>query len=186
MLSRPQSRRRELGSVGGEARVLKTLLMVGAASFVAISFATGIRTASLGSSKAAVARTEPQDARPGTFSVSAGRDGHFRVDARIAGKAVPMMVDTGATVVALSYEEGRRLGLVSPGDYFDARMSTANGVTRAKRVTLRDIRIGSVRVEDVDAVVMSQGAMDGSLLGMSFLGRLRRLETARNRLTMER
>lgn len=53
-------------------------------------------------------------------------------------------------------------------------------------MVLRDVRIGSVKVDDVAAVVLSPGAMDGALLGMSFLGRLRRLETARDRLVMER
>lgn len=127
-----------------------------------------------------------EDVRAGTVSLKADRDGHFRVDATVGGRKVPMLVDTGATVVALSYETGQSLGLIAGGDRFDATVSTANGTVGAKRVMLRDVRIGSVRVEDVAAVVMSPGAMDGALLGMSFLGRLRRLETARDRLTMER
>jgi aspartyl protease family protein len=127
-----------------------------------------------------------QEPKPGSVSLRADPDGHFRVEASIGGRRVPMLVDTGATVVALSYENGQSLGLVSGGDNFDARVSTANGSVGAKRVVLRDVRIGSVKVDDVAAVVMSPGAMDGALLGMSFLGRLRRLETARDRLLMER
>ncbi|MFL1875565.1 TIGR02281 family clan AA aspartic protease, partial [Hansschlegelia beijingensis] len=104
----------------------------------------------------------------------------------IGGRRVPMLVDTGATVVALSFEQGEALGLVSGGDRFDARVATASGSVGAKRVVLRDVRIGSVKVLDVPAVVLTRGAMNENLLGMSFLGRLRRVETARDRLTLER
>lgn len=127
-----------------------------------------------------------EEPRPGHVSLAAGPDGHFRVDAMIGGRRVPMLVDTGATVVALSYENGQSLGLVSGGDRFDLRVSTANGSVGAKRVVLRDVRIGSVKVDDVPAVVLSPGAMEGALLGMSFLGRLRRMESARDRLVLER
>ncbi len=122
----------------------------------------------------------------GAVTLQADADGHFRVDATIGGRRVPMLVDTGATVVALSFEQGEALGLVSGGDRFDARVTTANGGVGAKRVVLRDVRVGSVKVLDVAAVVLTRGAMNENLLGMSFLGRLRRVETARDRLTLER
>jgi aspartyl protease family protein len=133
-----------------------------------------------------LAPSHVEEPRPGQVSLAAGPDGHFRVDATVGGRRVPMLVDTGATVVALSYEIGEELGLVSGADRFDARVSTANGSVGAKRVVLRDVRVGSVKVDDVAAVVLSPGAMDGALLGMSFLGRLRRMETARDRLVLER
>lgn len=123
---------------------------------------------------------------PGRVVLRADDDGHFRVDATIGGRRAPMLVDTGATVVALSYDTGRELGLISGGDRFDLRVSTANGAVGAKRVVLRDVRIGSVQIRDVAAVVLSEGAMDGALLGMSFLGRLRRMETSGGRMILER
>ncbi|WP_245479758.1 retropepsin-like aspartic protease family protein [Hansschlegelia zhihuaiae] len=160
------------------------LLTVGAAYM-----ATGLIEDALPARPERTAAAPPsrlEEARPGHVSLSAGPDGHFRVDATIGGRRVPMLVDTGATVVALSYENGESLGLVSGGDRFDARVATANGSVGAKRVVLRDVRIGSVKVDDVAAVVLSPGAMDGALLGMSFLGRLRRIESARDRLVLER
>lgn len=167
--------------------MLKVLLTVAAATFGAAFFAHGLlKVGFVGRDAKSAAAAKPDDVRPGQVSLRADRDGHFRVEARVGGKIVPMLVDTGATVVALSYEDGEKLGLIRRGDYFDARMSTANGVASAKRVVLQDVRIGSVKVDDVTAVVMSPGAMDGSLLGMSFLGRLRRIETQRDRLVMER
>lgn len=132
------------------------------------------------------ARAAPEEPRPGFVALKSDDDGHFRVDALVGGRRVPMLVDTGATVVALSHEIGEQLGLVSAQDRYDARVSTANGSVGAKRVVLREVRVGSVGVTEVAAVVLSPGAMDGALLGMSFLGRLRKLETSRDRMTMER
>jgi aspartyl protease family protein len=125
------------------------------------------------------------DVGRGSVILNADRDGHFRVEATIAGRRVPMMVDTGATVVAMSYEQAETLGLVRSGDRFDVPVSTANGTSAAKRVVLRDVRVGSIVVRDVTALVMRPGVMDGNLLGMSFLGRLKRMESSRGRLTLE-
>ena len=166
------------------------IVMIAAAVMVGGAYVAAdlVRVALPGMAAKSVTPAPPkalQEPKPGSVSLRADADGHFRVEASIGGRRVPMLVDTGATVVALSYENGQSLGLVSGGDNFDARVSTANGSVGAKRVVLRDVRIGSVKVDDVAAVVMSPGAMDGALLGMSFLGRLRRLETARDRLVME-
>ncbi|MET0313049.1 MAG: TIGR02281 family clan AA aspartic protease [Hansschlegelia sp.] len=135
---------------------------------------------------AAPPASKPEQESAGRVVLRADPDGHFRVDATIGGRRAPMLVDTGATMVALSYENGRELGLISGGDRFDLRVSTANGTIGAKRVVLRDLRVGSVQIQDVSAVVLSEGAMDGALLGMSFLGRLRRMETSGDRMVLER
>lgn len=168
--------------------MIKVIGTVAAATLVAAFFANGLAKVALAGrdGRSAAAASKPEDVRPGQVSLRADSDGHFRVEARVGGRIVPMLVDTGATVVALSFEDGEKLGLIRRGDYMDVRMSTANGVAGAKRVTLQDVRIGSVKVDDVAAVVMSPGAMDGSLLGMSFLGRLRKVETGRGRMTFER
>jgi aspartyl protease family protein len=167
--------------------IVASAVMVGAAYVAGDALRDGLANGGARQPAPAVAaHAEPVRSSPGSVSLRADADGHFRVDASIGSRKVPMLVDTGATVVALSFENGQRLGLVSASDRFDARVTTANGSVGAKRVVLRDVTIGSVRVTDVAAVVLSQGAMDGALLGMSFLGRLRRLETARDKLVMER
>ena len=163
--------------------VLFAALLTVAAAWLATS---GLRDRLIPPTAAPTATRAVVEDAPGTATLRADADGHFRVDATVGGRRVPMMVDTGATVVALSFEIGQQLGLATNGDRFDVRVSTANGSVGAKRVVLRDVRIGSVKVDDVSAIVMSPGAMDGALLGMSFLGRLRRFETARDRLVMER
>ncbi|WP_020181006.1 TIGR02281 family clan AA aspartic protease [Methylopila sp. M107] len=166
--------------------IVASSVMVGAAYMAGDALRDAIAVGVRPQQPTVVARAEPEQSNAGSVSLRADADGHFRVDASIGSRKVPMLVDTGATVVALSFENGQRLGLVSANDRFDARVSTANGSVGAKRVVLRDVTIGSVRITDVPAVVLSQGAMDGALLGMSFLGRLRRLETSRDKLVMER
>jgi aspartyl protease family protein len=79
------------------------------------------------------------------------------------------MVDTGATTIAMSVADAKRIGL----DYQNGQtvqMSTANGITQGWRVTLNTVRVGDVMVSGVEAVV-SPGGMPYVLLGNSFLSR---------------
>ncbi len=169
--------------------MIKSILLAAALVLAAVFAASSVMRAALpqvASLRTAPSKPAQRDDPPGSVTLRADPDGHFRVDATIGGRRVPMLVDTGATVVALSYEQADSLGLISGADRFDLRVSTANGAVAAKRVVLRDVRIGSVSVPDVSAVVLAQGAMDGNLLGMSFLGRLRRMESSRDSLVLER
>lgn len=118
-------------------------------------------------------------------TLRAGRGGHFHADAHLNGLSMPVLIDTGASVVALTYDDGRRLGVIAPGDRWDMKVQTANGVARAKRVTLDSVRVGGIIVRNVAAVVTDEGAMTTNLLGMSFLNRLGRFEMRDGRLVME-
>ena len=107
--------------------------------------------------------------------LTAGSGGHFLTQGQINGKSAHMVVDTGATVVALSVAEAQRMGL----DYQTGQpvqMSTANGVVAAWRLRLHTVRLGDVTVYDVDAVV-SGGAMPYVLLGNSFLSHFQMTRT---------
>lgn len=104
--------------------------------------------------------------------LKSGQNGHFVVTAQINGRSVKVLVDTGASAVALSYENAQDLGLHPSSLTFDVPVSTANGVTQAARVLLSKIEIDGVRVSDVEGMVLPEGAMNGALLGMSFLGKL--------------
>lgn len=120
------------------------------------------------------------------FRIAADPNGHFLVDALIEGRNVDALVDTGATSVALRYEDARAMGLIRPSDDFDARVSTANGMARARRVRLSRVRVGMITVSDVDALVTEPGALGVNLLGMSFLRRLARFEVKDGTLLLER
>ncbi len=115
----------------------------------------------------------------------ADRDGHVRARARVDGRAFDVMVDTGATLVALTWATGLDLGLVRPGMAMDAPMQTANGRVLGKRVTIPRLEVEGLSVASVDAVVLPAGALATNLLGMSYLSRLRRVEFAQNTLLLE-
>jgi aspartyl protease family protein len=111
-------------------------------------------------------------ARAATTELKAGDNGHYVTDAEINHATIRVMVDTGASAVALSYEDADDAGL-HPGSLdFNVPISTANGQSMAARVVLRSVKIDGVGIDDVEGLVLPEGAMQGSLLGMSFLGRL--------------
>ena len=122
--------------------------------------------------------------RHGTVVVTADRRGHFLVEPIVDGRRVRMLVDTGASAVALSYEDAVSVGIeVAPND-FTVRVNTANGVTQAAPIRIAEIQIGDITVRGVQAVVAKPGALNVSLLGMTFLKRLGGFEIAQGRLTM--
>jgi aspartyl protease family protein len=113
-----------------------------------------------------------------------GRGGHFHANVEINGRTIPMLVDTGASYVALSAEDADRLGVITRPSDFTITMYTANGRAKAAPVRLHAVHIDTLSVYDVDAVVAQPGAMSSSLLGMSFLRRLTRFEAQPDRLRL--
>jgi aspartyl protease family protein len=122
----------------------------------------------------------------GYVRIRADRSGHYVSEVELNGRRFSAIVDTGATLIALRYEDARTLGLITPSDRFAINVNTANGTARAKRVQLRSVRIGSIRIENVEAMVLSEGALGQNLLGMSFLRRLARFEFKKGVLELER
>jgi aspartyl protease family protein len=122
----------------------------------------------------------------GYVRIRSDRSGHYTTDVDFNGRRFRAIVDTGATLIALRYEDARALGLVTPSDRFDIKVSTANGTARAKRVQLRSVRIGSIQLENVEAMVLDEGMLGQNLLGMSFLRRLARFEFKKGVLELER
>ena len=114
----------------------------------------------------------PASVLAASTELKAGTNGHFVTTADINGNAVRVMVDTGATTVALSYEDAQTAGLRPASLDFEIPVATANGIIQAAEVTIRRIEIDNVKIEDVEGMVLPQGAMTGTLLGMSFLSRL--------------
>lgn len=117
-------------------------------------------------------------------TLEADARGHYLTDAQINGHSVAVMVDTGATSVAIRHEDLFRLGLrpMLPSEY-KIPISTANGTAYAARIVLAEVRIGSVRVKNVDALVMPEKVLGTNLLGMSFIRRLSKVDMAGGRLT---
>lgn len=111
--------------------------------------------------------------------------GHFITMADINGRDIKVLVDTGATAVALSYEDAELAGLKPNSLDFDVSISTANGEGKAARVKLRHVMINNVKVRDVEGLVLQEGAMKGTLLGMSFLSRLKSFTVSDGKLILK-
>ncbi|HJV85468.1 MAG TPA: TIGR02281 family clan AA aspartic protease [Noviherbaspirillum sp.] len=112
-----------------------------------------------------------RNAGTGRASVTLKSDsqGHYMVQGQINGGSVRMLLDTGATMIALPASDATRLGI----DYKKGRaayMNTANGVAPAYVVKLNTVKVGDIEINQVDAVVQEQG-LPFILLGMSFLNR---------------
>lgn len=118
------------------------------------------------------------------ISVPAGPNGQFLVDAQVNGVPVTFLVDSGASAVVLSPEDARRVGLQAGQLRFTLRFRTANGVVRAAPVTLRELRIGQLALARLEAVV-NEAPIGVSLLGTSFLGRLRSWQVEGGRLHLD-
>jgi aspartyl protease family protein len=136
----------------------------------------------------AVARTEQSDdnySSPYEVELDAGRHGHFHAEAEINGRYVPVMVDTGASLVALSYRDAEQAGIYLDKKDYTHRINTANGVARVAPVRLDRVSIGGITIDGVDAVVSEPGRLGGSLLGMSFLGRLESVELRSGKMILK-
>ena len=105
-------------------------------------------------------------------------DGHFVATAMIEGNPVKMIVDTGASTVVLRIQDAKRLGINTTGLRYTVPVQTANGSSQAARVKLDGISIGNIRIGNVEALIAKPGTLHQSLLGMSFLSRLRSYEFA--------
>ncbi len=105
----------------------------------------------------------------GEVSVPRAEDGHYYLTLAINDTPVHFMVDTGASSMVLSLQDAEALGIERDSLRFLGEAQTANGVVRTARVTLPLVTLGPFRNEDFSAFV-NEGEMDGSLLGMDYLG----------------
>ena len=107
--------------------------------------------------------------RPASVTLQADGGGHFVTQGQINGGTIRMLVDTGATMIALSASDALRLGI----NYRSGKtgyVNTANGTVPVYVVKLNTVKIGDIELNQVDAVVQESG-LSFALLGMSFLNR---------------
>jgi aspartyl protease family protein len=131
--------------------------------------------------------TAPAANAAGSRAMVVPRDprGHFLVEGRVDGRPINFMVDTGASVIALTAGDAARLGIRPAQRDFIVEVRTANGSVRAAPARLDMVEVGDLIVRDVAAVVLPDGALSDNLLGLSFLSRLRRFEYSDGRLVLE-
>ena len=99
-------------------------------------------------------------------------DGHFHAQIEVGGVAILVLVDTGATVLALTDSDAARAGIRPPDSAFNQRVATAGGWQLVAPVTIDRLRLGNHELSGVQAVVMRGDTMGRSLLGQSVLNRM--------------
>jgi aspartyl protease family protein len=171
---------------------MRQILFLAAAVLVAGAYAAHIADHEVAVNSAPhAAAVQPADAprepvhSGRSLMLDADRQGHFHAEARIDGRHVDFMVDTGASMVVLRESDAAEVGVRPlPGDY-TATVSTANGKVKAAPARLERIEVGGITVYDVRAMVLPDNILGQNLLGMSFLSQLKRYEYANGRMMLE-
>jgi aspartyl protease family protein len=112
-------------------------------------------------------------------------DGHFYANAKVNNTAVRFLVDTGASTIALSLADAKRLRIDLDALNYIINVSTASGQTFGAPILLEKVSIGKITLRDVEAIIIKDG-LTTSLLGMSFIGRLQKFEASRNQLILRK
>lgn len=137
-------------------------------------------TAGNGGSRLAAARAGNAS---GDAVLSRSPDGHFYADVSIDSQDVRMLVDTGASVIALTGSDAEALGLEWSDDELYPIGRGASGDVIGKPVRLDRVRLGDLEAEGVEAIIVPEG-LDVSLLGQSFLGRVGKVEIEDGRMVL--
>lgn len=116
--------------------------------------------------------------------VNADERGHFLSSFKLNGRQVDGMIDTGATLVAINTSTARRIGISLNQSDFTHQVSTANGSIKAAVVTVDRLQIGKISIDNVQAVVLDDRALQTNLIGMSFLQRLQKYEVENGALLL--
>lgn len=140
------------------------------------------RTADMGNTEDKSIQTETSSAGSQSSSWYAGEtvldrqpDGHFYVDASVDGIAIHFMVDTGASVVALTGEDAYNLGIDWNEDQIGSIGYGASGAVRGVSMVINEMELGEFRNNNVQAVIIPEG-LQISLLGQSFLSEIRNVK----------
>ncbi|MFB9269729.1 TIGR02281 family clan AA aspartic protease [Bradyrhizobium erythrophlei] len=116
--------------------------------------------------------------------ITRGQGGEFAFRAKINGVSAPMVIDTGATSVVLTWETAKAIGLPIEMLEYNVDLETAGGHTKAARLTLDRLAVGKLVEKSVPALVVPRGQMRANLLGMSFLDRLESWGVRADKLTL--
>lgn len=175
------TRRRKASELMGSV-----LLWVGIFGVAALTYAyrdelTGVAARVAGELQPGVAVV---DSEAGIATFRRGIGGHFEINATVNGHTTPMIFDTGASAVVLTIVDAEAAGIDTDGLNFTIPVSTANGTGRAARVRLDRMEVGGIVRERVVAFVTEDGALDMSLLGMTFLETLSRYSVTQNSLEL--
>ena len=165
------------------SRVLLVLLVLAATAGAVVAYKDPERIA-LASDTVSELLRKRTTSHVRAVRIARGQSGEFALRAKINGVNAPMVIDTGATSVVLTYETAKAAGLPLELLEYNVDVETAGGRTRAARLTLDRLAIGKLVERSVPALVVPQGQMKTNLLGMSFLDRLESWEVHADRLML--
>ena len=174
--ARPSDVARVASSVAAWAALLVALTGVYAYRFEAADFFDRVAAELLPS--------EPQVGQGGEAIINRRFSGEFSVASRVNGARVTFLFDTGASMVVLTAADARKAGIDTRGLAFNVPVATANGSALAAEIRLDQIAVGPIVMRKVPALVARPGGLEESLLGMSFLERLKSYTVERGRLIL--
>jgi aspartyl protease family protein len=128
---------------------------------------------------------QPRVLEDGRIEVPLGSDGHFHLTARINGTPVRLVIDTGASSIALGRRDALQLGIDPEHLVYAGQARTANGSVETAAIILDSVELGRIHDRHVPAVIL-RSELDESLMGMSYLSRFARVSITNDRLILER
>ncbi len=120
-----------------------------------------------------------------SVTIRKGFSNTFSMDVRVNNANVRMIFDTGASVVVLTRSDARAAGIDVDSLRFNIPVQTANGTGKAAAINLKQIEVGGIVRKDIRAFVAEQGALETSLLGMTFLQTLSAYTVSRDTLKLQ-
>ncbi len=165
------------------SRILLVLIMLAATAGAVVAYGDPGQIARASNTVSSLLQRRAS-ASTRAVQITRGQTGEFSLRAKINGVSAPMVIDTGATSVVLTYETAKAAGLPLELLEYDVDVETAGGHTRAARLTLDRLAIGKLVERSVPALVVPRGQMKTNLLGMSFLDRLESWEVRPDRLML--
>ena len=117
--------------------------------------------------------------------INADSRGHYYAQVQMNNRPVKVLVDTGATTVAINETTARKIGIHLKNSDFKFTVNTANGTTKMATAMINEIKIGNIKVRNVRAGVARDSSLSSTLLGMSFLNKLKRFEISGDLLLLE-
>ena len=162
-------------------RILLIIFMLAGTAGAVVAYGDPDRVARAGDSISQMLRIHSTTA---AVQIPRGQSGEYALRAKINGVTAPMVIDTGATSVVLTYDTAKAIGLPLELLEYNVDLETAGGHTKAARLTLDRLAIGKLVERSVPALVVPRGQMKINLLGMSFLDRLESWEVRGERLVL--
>jgi len=163
------------------------LALIGVA-LLAPSMPSGLRGIDAPDARAAPSADKPTGEEPGDGTIASASarelmrapDGHFYAEAQVNGARIRFLVDTGASIVALTRQDAQRAGIALPSERAIAR--GVGGDVEVIPVTIDRLAIGTIEARDVRAAVAEE--LEVSLLGQSYLSRVGRVEISGDRMVL--